>query len=163
MDAPTPAEVLSVAVDGESMPADLYLPTAGTGPGVVLYQEIFGVTGYIRSRAQDLADLGYVVLVPHLYWRLGDPVLAEGGQGLPRALELVSQVNWDRTVGDGHAALDALRARPEVDGPVGVLGFCFGGGLAFAVAARALSSGAAPDALVSYYGSALPQLLDLAP
>ena len=48
--------------------------------------------------------------------------------------------------------------RPEVTGGVGVLGFCLGGGLAFNVAALG-----SPDVLVSYYGSSVPELLDLAP
>ena len=72
----------------------------------------------------------------------------------------MGRVDWPEAVADGVAAAAALRERPEVTGPVGVFGFCFGGGLAFAVAAQA---GARPDALVSYYGSALPNLLDLAP
>ena len=152
-----------VPVQGGELPADLYLPRSERGPGIVLFQEIFGVTGYIRSRAQDLADLGYVVLVPHLYWRLGDPVVEEGGEGMPQALELVGRLDWESAVADGAAALAALRDRPEVDGPVGLLGFCLGGGLAFNVAAATSASGSAPDALVSYYGSALPNLLALAP
>jgi carboxymethylenebutenolidase len=72
----------------------------------------------------------------------------------------MGRVDWPVAVADGAAALAVLRARPEVAGRAGVFGFCFGGGLAFAVAVQA---GAAPDALVSYYGSALPDLLDLAP
>jgi len=142
------------------LPADLLLPDGGSGPGIVLFQEIFGVTDYIRSRAHDLADLGYVVLVPHIYARLGDPVVEEGGDGLPRAMELLQQLDWDQAVADGVAALEALRSHDAVTGGVGVLGFCFGGGLAFAVAAQA---DATPDVLVSYYGSALPDLLALAP
>lgn len=145
---------------GLDIPADLLLPEGGTGPGIVLFQEIFGVTDYIRSRAQDLVDLGHVVLVPHLYARLGDPVLEEGGDGLPRALELVQQLDWDRAVADGVASVEVLRSHAAVRGGVGVLGFCFGGGLGFAVAARAEAK---PDVLVSYYGSALPDLLALAP
>ena len=145
------------------MPADLHLPAAGRGPGIVLFQEIFGVSAYVTARAEDLAGLGYVVLVPHVYWRQGDPVIADGEDALPRAMEAMGRVVWDEAVADGVAALAALRQRPEVDGPVGALGFCFGGGLAFAVAARAGADGAAPDFLVSYYGSALPNLLDQAP
>jgi carboxymethylenebutenolidase len=161
---PQPAAVpVPVPVQDGRLPADLYLPTSGRGPGIVLFQEIFGVTGYIRSRAQDLADLGYVVLVPHLYWRLGDPVLEEGGDGLAEALELVGRLDWEAALADGTAALAALRDRPEVDGPVGLLGFCFGGGLAFNVAAATSTTGPAPDVLVSYYGSSLPHLLALAP
>lgn len=142
------------------VPTDLLLPESGSGPGIVLFQEIFGVTDYIRSRAQDLADLGYVVLVPHLYGRLGDPVVEEGGDGLPRAMALLEELDWQQAVEDGVAALAALREHPAVEGGVGVLGFCFGGGMAFNVAAVARP---APDALVSYYGSALPNLLGLAP
>ncbi|MFC7492350.1 MULTISPECIES: dienelactone hydrolase family protein [unclassified Knoellia] len=142
------------------VPADLLIPASGSGPGIVLFQEIFGVTDYIRSRAQDLVDLGYVVLVPHFYGRLGDPVVEEGGDGLPQAMGLLEELDWDGAVADGVAALSALRDHPAVTGGVGLLGFCFGGGLAFNVAAVADSK---PDALVSYYGSALPSLLGLAP
>lgn len=142
------------------IPADLLVPESGRGPGIVLFQEIFGVTDYIRSRAQDLADLGHVVLVPHIYGRLGDPVVEEGGEGLPRAMALLEKVDWPLAVEDGVAAVQALRDHPAVEGGVGVLGFCFGGGLAFNVAAEARP---APDVLVSYYGSALPNLLGLAP
>ncbi len=145
------------------MPADLHLPESGSGPGVVLCQEIFGVTDYITARARDLAGLGYVVLVPHLYWRLDDPVVQEGGDGLPQAMELLGRLDWEKAVDDAARALAVLRERPEVEGPAGLLGFCFGGGLAFAVAARTATAGAGPDALVSYYGSALPDLLGLAP
>jgi carboxymethylenebutenolidase len=149
-------------LDGE-VPADLYLPESGSGPGVVLFQEIFGVTDYIRGRATDLAELGYVVLVPHLYWRIGDEVVSEAADGLPRAMELVGKLDWEAAVGDGAATLDALQDHAAVDGPVGLLGFCFGGGLAFNVSAMTGAAGAGPDALVSYYGSALPTLLALAP
>ena len=68
-----------VSVDGGEMPADLHLPTGDRGPGIVLFQEIFGVTDYIDGRARDLAALGYVVLVPHLYWRQGDPTISGDG------------------------------------------------------------------------------------
>lgn len=147
----------SIALD---IPTDLLLPGSGTGPGIVLFQEIFGVTDYIRSRAQELADLGYVVLVPHFYGHLGDPVIEEGGDGLPQAMGMLDKLDWERAVSDGVAAVDALRSHVAVTGPVGVLGFCFGGGLAYNVAAVTDSK---PDALVSYYGSALPTLLELAP
>jgi carboxymethylenebutenolidase len=145
------------------MPADLHLPAGGRGPGIVLFQEIFGVTAYVDARARDLAGLGYAVLVPHVYWRQGDPTIDGGDDALPRAMDALGRLDWPAAVADGAAALAVLRQRPEVAGPAGVFGFCFGGGLAFAVAARAAVAGAGPDFLVSYYGSALPELLDLAP
>jgi carboxymethylenebutenolidase len=74
---------------------------------------------------------------------------------LDRALAVLGRLDWAAAVSDSVAALEYLRGR---DTGVGVIGFCFGGGLGFNVAA--VSS---PDVLVSYYGSALPNLLDLAP
>jgi carboxymethylenebutenolidase len=142
------------------MPAYLWTPSGGRGPGLLLLQEIFGVSRYIRRRAQTLAEAGYVVLAPELYWRI-DPDLPPLDESDPDVLEAamsrVSSLDWETTVKDAVDALDALRARPEVTG-AGVLGFCFGGGLGFNVAAVD-----DPDVLVSYYGSALPQLVELAP
>jgi carboxymethylenebutenolidase len=145
--------------DGE-MPARLWTPAAAKGPGVLLLQEIFGVSRYIRRRAAALAEAGYVVLAPELYWRL-DPAVPPLDESAPDVVETAMgramSLDWEQTVGDATAALQALGARAEVD-RAGVLGFCFGGGLAFNVAAVAK-----PDCLVSYYGSALPGLLHLAP
>lgn len=143
--------------DGE-VPADLYLPELGTGPGIVLFQEIFGVTDYISSRARDLAALGYVVLAPEVYWRLPDHELDPDGDLLAQAVALAQQVDWPTAVSDVATAVEHLRGRIEVTGRVGIIGFCFGGGLAFNVAAVE-----PVDALVSYYGSALGDLLHLAP
>ena len=151
------AEVTTVAVPDGDLPVHVWLPPSGSGPGLLVLQEIFGVSEYIRSRARDLADLGYVVLAPDLYWRAEGTVDESSEDFLQQGMALAAQLEWDRTVSDAVAALDALRARPEVTGGVGVVGFCFGGGVAFNVAAVA-----DVDVLVSYYGSALPQLLPLA-
>lgn len=139
------------------MPALLWRPPTGTGPGLVVVQEIFGISSYIRDRAADLAALGYVVLVPEVYWRLTDAEIDSAGDVLGQALSLVQQLDWDLAVADVSATVEHLRGLIEVTGPVGLLGFCFGGGLAFAVAAVQ-----PVDVLVSYYGSALGDLLHLA-
>ncbi|HET9647836.1 MAG TPA: dienelactone hydrolase family protein [Microlunatus sp.] len=136
------------------MPAQLWHPAAGSGPGVVVFQEIFGVTDYIRRRCADLAELGYVVCAPQLYWRLGGVEIPDGPDALEQAVAAVGRLDWPAAVADGVATLEHVRGLIEVTGPVGLLGFCFGGGLAFEVAAEDR-----PDALVCYYGSALPQLL----
>lgn len=143
--------------DGE-MPAHLWLPEAGSGPGILLLQEIFGISRYVESRAQDLADLGYVVLAPEIYWRIGESAVPEGPDAIDRAMALAGRLDWEAAVRDGIAALAALRQRPETRGGTGLMGFCLGGGLGLNVAA--LSS---PELLVSYYGSSVPELLDLAP
>ena len=157
--ATTPSAVSIPTALGE-MPARLWQSPAGRGPGIVLFQEIFGISPYIERRATDLAAAGYVVLAPEFYWRLGESGVANGPDMLAQGLDLVQRLDWDAAVRDGLAAHAWLRARPEVSARIGHVGFCFGGGLAFAVAAQADPK---PDALVSYYGSALPNLLDLAP
>jgi carboxymethylenebutenolidase len=128
----------------------------GDAPGILLLQEIFGVSDYIKQRAADLHALGYYVLAPEIYWRLDGTELDESAPDLlERAMGIVGRLDWDQAVTDAVAVLDRLRARGT---GVGVLGFCFGGGLGYNVAAVS-----APDVLVSYYGSALPRLLDLEP
>jgi len=155
---PDPVVVGVETGDGE-MPSHLWLPPAGSGPGLLLLQEIFGVSDYIKQRAVDLARLGYVVLAPEIYWRLDDTDLDESSPDLlGRAMSIVGRLDWPSAVSDAVAALGHLRERAEVRGGAGVIGFCFGGGLAFNVAAVH-----SPDVLVSYYGSALPNLLELAP
>ncbi len=149
---------LTIPVPDGDLPVHLWLPDGGEGPGVVLVQEIFGVSRYLRRRASDLADLGYVVMAPELFWRLGTDAVPEGPDMLEQGMSLSSRFDWDAGVADTVAALHSLRALPEQFGRCGVLGFCFGGGMAFNVAAVD-----SPDALVAYYGSALPRLLDLAP
>jgi len=151
------ATEVSVTTSAGPMPAHLWLPSAGVGPGLVLVQEIFGVSRYIQSRAADLADLGYVVLAPELYWRLADAELDESrADVLQQGMALAARADWDCAVADVRAAYRQLRSSPQVNAGVGLIGFCYGGGLAFNVAALEQ-----PDVLVSYYGSALPGLLEL--
>jgi carboxymethylenebutenolidase len=152
------AEQITIDTDDGPMPAHLWLPPAGTGPALVLVQEIFGVSSYIRDRGRDLAALGYVVCAPEIYWRLADAEIDESDpEVLGRAISLVGQVDWPEAVKDVRAALRHLRGLSEVTGGIGLIGFCFGGGLAFNVAAVDHV-----DVLVSYYGSALGDLTDLA-
>jgi len=153
---------VTVRTDAGDMPAHLWTPGGpadGHGAGLLLLQEIFGVSRYIEARAEALAEAGYVVLAPELYWRVDAAPIDESADGaIEEAMSRVQGLDWDTTVSDALSALEHLRKRDEVDGRVGVIGFCFGGGLAFNVAAVD-----APEVLVSYYGSAIPGLLDLAP
>ena len=162
MTDPTPDREVRITVEDGDLPAQLFLPPGGSGPGVLLLQEIFGVTDYIRSRARDLAHLGYVVLVPQTYWRQGSLVIDEGEGGLEEAMGTANSLDWERTVADTVAAARALRELPETTGRTGVMGFCFGGGLAWATTARLSDEGDPPAALLAYYGSQIPTLLDLA-
>jgi carboxymethylenebutenolidase len=151
--------VVQVATDAGSMPAHRWLPEGGHGPGLLLLQEIFGVSKFIRARAADLADLGYVVLAPELYWRLDQTEVDEDApDAVEQGVALRMRFDWDAGVRDAQAALEWLRADAAVDAGVGVFGFCFGGGVGFNLTAID-----APEVLVSYYGSDIPRLLELAP
>ena len=151
--------VVHVDTDAGPMPAHRWVPEAAHGPGLLLLQEIFGVSKFIRARAADLAKLGYVVLAPELYWRLDQTEVDEDApDALEQAVALRMQFDWDAGVRDAQAALEWLRADQAAGPGIGVFGFCFGGGLAFNLTAID-----APDVLVSYYGSDIPRLLELAP
>jgi carboxymethylenebutenolidase len=160
MDPAASTVTTAVPTEGGDVPVHVWLPPDGHGPGVLLVQEIFGVSDYIRQRAADLAAEGYVVAVPELYWRLGaDGSLPEDAPDLlDRAMATAQRLDPEVTIADTLAALAALRALDAVDGPVALVGFCWGGSVAFATAARAQV-----DALVSFYGSSLPDQLDLVP
>jgi carboxymethylenebutenolidase len=147
------------APDGSgSFAAHVTVPDAGRGPGIVVIHEIFGVNEYITATCRRLAELGYVALAPDLFWRIAPGLnLAHDEEGLARAMENVTRFDAEAAVGDVAASLDHLRALPEVQGGVGVLGFCLGGTLAYLAAAAA-----APDVAVSYYGSGVPAALDQA-
>jgi len=127
----------------------LATPSAGSGPGVVVIQEIFGVNAGVRKIADDLASAGYVALCPDLFWRiepgieLSDAIDAE----LQRAFELFGLYDADAGMKDLSATVSTLRARPECTGKVGAVGYCLGGFLTYRTAAET-----DVDASVGYYG-----------
>ncbi len=150
------SRVEPVDASGGSFDMALWLPAAGSGPGLLLIQEIFGVSDYIEAVAEDLAALGYVVGAPDLFWRLKPRHRAPHDEaGLAESLELVSRFDMQQGVADSAAALRHLAALPEIDGGLGVIGFCLGGSISFLLAAQAEL-----DAVLSFYGTAVPDNLD---
>jgi carboxymethylenebutenolidase len=153
------------APDGGTFAGHLAVPDRGSGPGILLLQEIFGVNDFLKAKADDLAALGYVVLCPDVFWRV------EPGVSLPHDEAALGQAfgymerfmanGMAEAPGDLAAALAHLRALPEVGGregagqKVGVMGYCLGGRLAYEVGV-----GGDPDAVVSYYGSGIATRLD---
>ena len=142
----------SVATPDGSFDLTLWLPAAGRGPGLLLIEEIFGISDYICAVAEDLAGLGYVVGAPDLFWRL-KPGWSAGHdeEGLSESLALASRFDPATGVADTVAAFAHLAGLAEVDGGTGIIGFCFGGTFAYLAAAQA-----SPDAVVSFYGSGVP-------
>ncbi|TCO62635.1 dienelactone hydrolase family protein [Actinocrispum wychmicini] len=132
-------------------------PESGRGPGVLILQEIFGVGEYIEAVAADLTALGYVVAAPDLYWRISPGWNADHTeQGLHDSVAVRGRFDVEGGVTDSVTALRHFEGLPEIDGGVAVLGFCLGGSLAFKLAAQVR-----PTAVVSFYGSEVPNSLSL--
>jgi carboxymethylenebutenolidase len=136
----------------------LALPPGGRGPGLLLWQEIFGVNEHIRAVADQYALDGFVVLAPDAFWRQAPRVeLGYAGDDYARAISLMQGYAGPDALADIAAAMQALRARPEVSGKLGTIGYCLGGRLAYLTAATT-----AVDAAVPYYGGGIQAQLDRA-
>ena len=154
-------EWITVAA-GDSQTCDAYLalPPAGSGPGIVLFQEIFGVNAHIQGVAEQYAQDGFTVLAPDLFWRQQKRVeLAYDGEDRTRAVALMKELKPAQLQADVRSSVAALRARAETAGrKVGALGYCLGGRLAYTAAAIT-----DVDAAVAYYGGGIHDQLALAP
>lgn len=132
------------------------LPKKGKGPGVVVIQEIFGVTPFIRGMCDHLASRQFTAIAPDLYWRTNpDTELSESDPEKARAIR--AKTDDDKASDDVAAAVDFLRKHEACTGRVGVMGFCWGGMIAYLTAVRHK-----PDAAVGYYGVGIEKRLDLA-
>ncbi len=150
---------IPIAGSAGTFDAYLALPPSGSGPGLVLFQEIFGVNDYIRGAAEQYALDGFVVLAPDVFWQQEQRVdLGYDGADRERAMALMKGADPSGLVRDASDTVAALRALPETAGrKVGAIGYCLGGRLAYLSAASA-----GVDAAVAYYGGGIHNQLDLA-
>ena len=123
----------------------LATPAAGSGPGVLVIQEWWGLDSGIKEMADRLAAAGFVALAPDLYH--GE---LAGHDEMDKAAHLMQSLPPARAGRDMSGAVDYLASHPAVTGDgIGVVGFCMGGMLAFIIAANR------PDkvkAVVPFYG-----------
>jgi carboxymethylenebutenolidase len=149
----------TITIPDGQLAAHIAIPAAGHGPGIVLLHEIFGVNEYVRDAAARLAEAGYVVLAPDLFWRTQPGLqLPQTDEGQAAGMQATQQLDFPAAVGDAIAAVALLRSMPEATGDrVGVMGFCLGGTFAYQVAVHGT-----PDVAVVYYGSGIPGELDAA-
>jgi carboxymethylenebutenolidase len=135
------------AQDGKSFKGYLSLPPTGSGPGIVLIQEIFGVNSHIRAVADQYAKSGYVVLAPDVFWRLEPGVeIGYGEADMAKGIGLMQKMDFGLAVQDLKSTVNTLRSLKECNGKVASLGYCMGGLLSFLSAANA-----GVDAAVCYY------------
>ena len=125
-----PIQNVTFASNGDDAYGYLALPASGSGPGVIVIQEWWGLTTHVAHMADRLAGEGYVALAPDLY---GGVTTHDEGE----ALKLLLELPVDRAARDLRGALDYLVGREEVVGEtLGVVGFCMGGAFALQLAVQ---------------------------
>lgn len=143
-------QTISIPTSAGPMSGYLARPgLTGTGPGVVVIQEIFGVNTEMRRICDELARQGFVALSPDLFHRIEPNIVLTDNteEEWGRAFELYQAFDVDTGTDDIAAAVNALRAHEACTGKVGAVGYCLGGLMAFLTAARTDA-----DAAVGYYG-----------
>ncbi|HEX4183271.1 MAG TPA: dienelactone hydrolase family protein [Caulobacteraceae bacterium] len=142
------------AHDGFELGAYHVEPSDARHGGLVLIQEIFGVTEHIKELCDGFADSGYEVIAPFFYDRQERDFAAGYGQeSVGKGVRYSQAAPWDEVAGDIQAAVSALKP------PVFVTGFCWGGTATWLAACRCEGVAAAS----SFYGRRIPELLDETP
>jgi carboxymethylenebutenolidase len=137
-----PRQNVTFASNGGEAHGYLALPSSGTGPGLVVIQEWWGLTDHIASLTDRFADAGFVALAPDLYGGATTHDAEEAGR-------LMSELPVDRAARDLAGAVDYLLARDDVTGDqVGAVGFCMGGAFVLSLAEH---EGGKVAAAVAFY------------
>jgi carboxymethylenebutenolidase len=141
------------AKDGHELDAYVAEPKRKAKGGVVLVQEIFGVTNHIKRVADQFAAEGYRVVAPAMFDRVERGLTLEYSE-IEKGRAYMQRLQWPNTLADVEAAVNEARSA----GSVAVVGYCWGGTVAH-VAASELDI----DAAVSYYGGGVAKMLDKKP
>ncbi|PAY10315.1 carboxymethylenebutenolidase [Bradyrhizobium sp. UFLA03-84] len=141
------------ASDGFELGAYRAEPTSAPKGAVVAIQEIFGVNHHIRSVCDRLAKEGYVAIAPSIFDRI-TPNFQSGysPDEVAEARKFVANPDFPAMLRDSQAAIDAVKSV----GPVGIIGFCLGGSIAYAAATKLSGLSAA----IGYYGGAIIRFAD---
>ncbi len=148
-------EISLTAADGHSLSA--YRADAGSAArgAIVVVQEIFGVNDHIRAVCDSFAEAGFTALAPSLFDRAEPGVeLGYDDEGRDRGRALRAQIDWEGPVRDLDAAIALLGTSMKV----GVVGYCWGGSLAWLAATRLAAACA-----VGYYGGQIIQFVGETP
>ncbi len=143
------------ASDGHRLGAFMAEPDGVPKGHLVVIQEVFGVNNHLRSVCEQFAGLGFAAIAPALFDRIETGVeLGYDDDDLARGRELRTSLDWDVPVRDVAAAIEHLAAH----GPVGTIGYCWGGSVSWLAATRLR-----PACVVCYYGGQIVQFKDEQP
>lgn len=147
-----------VTVQNGALAIDAYLAEPqdeGSFPAIVVLQEIFGVNEHIRDVTERLAREGFVAIAPAIYQRL-TPGFEIGytPEDVTLGRHYKDQTKAEELLGDIAATITYLKTLPQVEERIGVIGFCFGGHVAYLAATL-------PDvhATASFYGAGIPTMI----
>jgi carboxymethylenebutenolidase len=141
------------ASDGFKLGAYRADPSTPPKGAVVVIQEIFGVNSHIRNVCDRLASDGYVAVAPAIFDRIEQNFQSGySPDEVAVARKFVANPDWSAMLRDTQAAIDAVKD----SGPVGIIGFCLGGSVAYAAATKLSGLKAA----VGYYGGAVVRFAD---
>jgi len=144
------------AKDGATISAYKASPSGKPKGGMVVCQEIFGVNHHIRNVADRFAAQGYLAIAPGLFDRVEPAVeLGYSATDVPEGAAIRAKTRLDETLADVEVAVKAVASA----GPVGIVGYCWGGTIAFAAACRV----AGLKAAVGYYGGGIAGMLNEKP
>jgi carboxymethylenebutenolidase len=143
-----------VTENGRSFDGHLARPTDGSGPGLVIFTEMWGVAPSKTEMAEDYAKRGWCAYVPNMFWRSGFTGVVPFEEA-DRAWQRLNAFDWQRAADDARVAVQWLRTQAFSSGRVAAIGFCMGGRTAFLAAARG-----GVDASISLYALGIARHLD---
>jgi len=144
------------ATDGFESSVYVARPSGQARGGVVILPEIFGVNAHIRDVTDRYASWGYLAVAPSVFDRVHrDLDLGYDDADVRQGQALMREIDWEHAILD----IEAAGALASEAGSVGIVGFCWGGTAAWVTAARGQGFACA----VSYYGNAIPTVLNPVP
>jgi carboxymethylenebutenolidase len=152
-------ESIILKSDGSDMGVYIARPEAKKAPGLIVFQEAFGVNDHIKDVARRFAEQGYVAVAPELFHRTAPPGFTGTYGDFASVAPHFQAVTTDAIASDARAVFDWLSKDSQVGtSHIGSIGFCMGGRCSFIANAKLPL-----QAAVSFYGGGIvPALLDLA-
>jgi len=143
------------SADDKDIPVHIFEPNRARIGSIVLIQEIFGVNDHIKSVAKKISEEGFVVWTPEIYHRIEkNLVLGYDDKSVKKGKQLKQQSGWELPVMDVLSCVGNLKIE---NSSVSILGFCYGGSIAW----RSACLGYGISSAICFYGSQIPDFLNL--
>jgi carboxymethylenebutenolidase len=148
-------EAAVIATEGSrSFDGHFACPTTGSGPGLLIFSEMWGVAAKKREMADDYARCGWCAVAANMFWRSEFTGVVPFDQA-DKAWQRLQAFDFDQSAEDCRTAVTWLRRHPQCNGKVAAIGFCMGGRIAFLAASRA-----GVDAAIGLYALGIAKHLD---